>query len=154
LASCTGYWNNFKFPVNLFSLCIWYIYEPVATRLTGYAPGKKIGLGEDLPTGIAREWGSWCKRKKYLSSFFGKTIKNNYYSDINVPFKFFYVEDDEYANKKAVSALAEYYVNADVEIEQISLSELNAKRVGHFGYFSPVFKNNVWKKVIHELNKS
>jgi len=148
-----GYWNLFALKEKFLLLFLWYIFEPLSSKILGYAPGKKIGIGEDLPKGVAKEWGDWCKRKSYFSAFFGKTIKKNYYSEINVPFKIYSAEDDEYSNEKAITEILKYYSNAKIDKEIVRLDELNTKKIGHFGYFSSKYKESIWTKPIEWIHQ-
>ncbi|WP_210603671.1 alpha/beta hydrolase family protein [Brevibacterium oceani] len=39
---------------------------PALTRLLGYAPGERLGLGEDIPRAALLEWSHWVRRSDYF----------------------------------------------------------------------------------------
>ena len=39
---------------------------PLVTALFGYSPGSRMGFGEDLASGIAREWRKWVLQPRYF----------------------------------------------------------------------------------------
>lgn len=42
-------------------LAMWNAVLPVLTWWKGYCPWKMLGLGEDLPVGVYRQWRHWCR---------------------------------------------------------------------------------------------
>lgn len=45
---------------------ILHVLGPLASALLGYVPGKRLGLGEDLPAGVFREWSRWTTLPHYF----------------------------------------------------------------------------------------
>ncbi|GEC99889.1 hypothetical protein KVA01_20440 [Kocuria varians] len=43
-----------------------HVAGPTTSRALGYLPGRKLGIGEDMPTGAMVEWGSWARRPGYF----------------------------------------------------------------------------------------
>ena len=41
---------------------------PPGTRLKGYAPTARFGLGENLPSTVGRQWGQWCAAGGYATN--------------------------------------------------------------------------------------
>jgi predicted alpha/beta hydrolase len=68
VAAQSGYWALWPFPVKIVLFFNWYFLQ-ILTRLFGYFPGKKLGLMEDLPKGVAIEWARWGLKKDYLFDF-------------------------------------------------------------------------------------
>ena len=60
VAVSTGYWRGMPTLYKWFTFALWRLYLPLAAPLYGYAPARKIRWGENLPAGVAREWGAWC----------------------------------------------------------------------------------------------
>jgi predicted alpha/beta hydrolase len=67
VASLLGDYRLWPRGEKLRMLATWYGLIPLANAVFGYVPGK-LGIGEDLPAGIAREWRDWCVTEGY---FFG-----------------------------------------------------------------------------------
>ncbi|MCG8421642.1 MAG: alpha/beta fold hydrolase [Proteobacteria bacterium] len=148
IAASTGYWRTFPRPYRYLPAFIWYVYIPIVSRIFGFVPAKRLQLGEDLPTGVAREWADWCTNRNYLRSFFGVTIEEQFFADIRAPVKAFYAEDDTIATERTVPEILEYFENAQVSSEKIRLSDVSAKAIGHFGFFSRKFGRQLWPKPI------
>lgn len=45
----------------------WWLVGPAATAALGYLPGKRIGLGADLPAGVYWQWRRWCTSRGYFA---------------------------------------------------------------------------------------
>lgn len=45
---------------------MWHLLGPVATRLYGYQPMSALGLGEDIPLDVYRDWKRWCQYPHYF----------------------------------------------------------------------------------------
>lgn len=154
VASSIGYWRWMSgLLFQYFCAAIWFVYVPLASRLFGYVPIKVIRQGEDLPTGIAREWAAWCRRKNYLADFFGVTIKHPRYQDVRVPIRVIGLSDDNIANSRTVPAMMAYYKNASIDISYIAPAELKRKRIGHFGFFSVLHKDTLWQYALDWLDQ-
>jgi predicted alpha/beta hydrolase len=151
IASSSGYYGHFPPAMRLKSLLLWYGYEPLATRLFGYLPSKPVGLGEDLPLGVAREWRAWCIHPDYFASSFGRTIQTHYYDEITQPIKAFWMTDDPIANARSVPAMLRHYRKARVEMEAIAPAEVGVKEIGHLGFFAGKLRELGWGRVLQGL---
>lgn len=98
--------------------------------MLGYLPGA-LGIGEDLPAGVALEWASWCRTPGYLAGegFEGRRAG---FARLDAPVLAYGFDDDGYAPRAAVDALHAFYVGAKVERRQLGRE---AGRFGHFGFF-------------------
>ena len=60
VAASTGWFKQmrlaFALKARLGLLCL----VPLGIRLKGYAPTSALGLGENLPSEVGRQWGQWC----------------------------------------------------------------------------------------------
>ena len=45
---------------------MWHLAGPLALAALGYLPGRRLGLGADLPAGVFRQWRRWCTRPASL----------------------------------------------------------------------------------------
>lgn len=112
---------------------------PGITRTVGYLPGS-LGIGEDLPPGVALEWARWCRTRDYVVGVEGMS-RRQAYGRLRAPILAFGFDDDPYAPAAAVSALMSFYENADVTRRQVRVDEA---RVGHFGFFRDRFEKTFW----------
>lgn len=144
VGSSVGYWPLLPFPSNLLYFFIWYLLQPIAIRIAGYLPASKIGIGEDLPAGVAEEFRQWCTSPGYMADFFGKTITRHYYDQIRVPLLSLVPTDDNIAGKRSVPPLLSLYSRANISQRWISPQEIGKQKIGHFGLFSRRFKHQIW----------
>jgi predicted alpha/beta hydrolase len=114
---------------------------PGVTRAVGYLPGA-LGIGEDLPPGVALEWARWCRTPGYLVAD-GGDERRRAYARLGADVLAFGFDDDPYAPPAAVDALVAFYPNANVTRRQVSRAEA---RVGHFGFFRERFASSLWRE--------
>ena len=55
-SSVTGHSSDFDFPLNLFTIFMYYIHLPITTRLFGYMPKILTYRGVSIAKGVALEW--------------------------------------------------------------------------------------------------
>lgn len=151
--SSFGYWPLLPFPSDIFYFLIWYLLQPLMTRLYGYLPASRIGIGEDIPAGVASEFRQWCTSPGYVSDFFGRSIRRSFYDEIRVPLLSLVPTDDNIAGKKSVPPLLRLYRNADIEEKWISPAQIGHKKIGHFGIFSRRFQPTIWPLMVDFLER-
>lgn len=110
---------------------LWYGVAPSVTKAVGFLPGV-LGVGEDLPAGVALQWARWCRRPGYLGGGSRGEARRAGFARVRAPILAFGFDDDDYAPPAAVDALLALFSNADVRRRQIGRDEA---RVGHFGFF-------------------
>jgi predicted alpha/beta hydrolase len=118
---------------------LWYAVVPGVASTLGYLPGS-LGIGEDLPGGVAREWAQWCRTPGYMVGG-DNHGRRALYRRLESPILAFGFDDDDYAPPAAVSALLALYENAAITRRQISRAEA---KVGHFGFFRERFRSSLW----------
>ncbi|MDR3613026.1 MAG: alpha/beta fold hydrolase [Candidatus Obscuribacterales bacterium] len=131
----TGYAGNIRMPDRLGAWFFLKIYFPLTMKFLGYVPGKKLGLGEDLPKGIARQWADWCTNPGYVSNAFGKEIHKNYYQNLSMPMLVINMKDDAISTPRNVEALQTLFPNAQIETVWLEAQDYKLKTVGHMGFF-------------------
>jgi len=122
-------------------VAFWHALVPGIASALGYLPGA-LGIGEDLPGGVAREWARWCRTPGYMVGGDGHA-RRDLYRRVTSPILAFGFDDDDYAPPATVGALLELYENAPVTRRQISTGEA---KVGHFGFFRERFASTFWKE--------
>lgn len=124
---------------------VMYGAVPLATSAIGYLPGK-LGIGEDLPSGVARQWARWCTRPGYFLS--GKRApRRERFEHLNARVRLYSFDDDRYAPARAVDALGELMTAAVVERRHVHPLDVGAERIGHFGFFRPTLSDSLWSAV-------
>ncbi|HET9057096.1 MAG TPA: alpha/beta fold hydrolase [Chitinophagaceae bacterium] len=147
----SGYWKLWKGNDKLKMWLNWHILFPMLINIFGYMPSKKISGMENLPKNVAKQWSSWGKKVNYL--FDEVSEQELFFKNISLKMLAISIENDFYAPKKAVDWLTEKYENADVKRLHLIPKDYNAKDIGHFGVFREKFADNLWKLLLHEIEK-
>lgn len=121
---------------------LWYAVVPMIASTLGYLPGS-LGIGEDLPGGVAREWARWCRTPGYVVGGADGAARREGYRRLGSPVLAFGFEDDDYAPTAAVDALLALYDHARITRRHVPASE---HRVGHFGFFRARFEHTLWRE--------
>lgn len=138
-----GSWQLWPAPRKWAMAGLWYGLMPGVTHALGYFPGK-LGIGADLPAGVALEWARWCRSRDF---FLAHGVAREGYGRLAVPMLSFSFTDDTYAPKLAVDALHSLYVNAQLERVHLAPKDVGAKAIGHFGFFRDAFRDTLWERL-------
>jgi predicted alpha/beta hydrolase len=142
VASQSGYWRYWP---GLGRPGMWlatHVVLPGLSKLLGYFPARRLGQGEDLPSGVAREWASWCRHPGYIVGALGAEAR---YARLEMPLRAVWLADDAYAPLPAVKALLGFYPAAPGEIVEVYPRMVGAGKIGHFGFFRERFRDTLWK---------
>lgn len=129
-------WGRFK----LFLL--WSLLIPPVAELAGYLPGF-LGVGEDVPKGVAREWAWWGKHPDYLLRDGGEA-RRAAYGALRFPILALSLADDDYAPAAAVDGLLAIYAGARAAHRRLVPADFGRERVGHFGFFRKEVGGALW----------
>lgn len=143
VGSQSGYWGHWPGVSAWRMAATWYGLMPVLGNVVGYIPGK-LGMGEDLPGGVALEWARWCRHPHYL---LGDGVSREGFERLRAPLKAISIDDDDYAPSQAVDWLHALYTNAPLERHHVTPRELGAQAIGHFGFFRSAFQDSLWRQV-------
>lgn len=143
VAAQNGYWGHWPSPSRYRMALRWYLAVPLASRVFGYVPGW-LGIKEDLPGGVAREWAEWCRRPDFL--FDGHEERRPGFLRFARPFLAYSFEDDDYAPRAAVESLLDAYREARVDHRHVTPREVGVPAIGHFGFFRERFRETLWRE--------
>ena len=154
VAVSTGYWRGMPGLYPWLTLGIWRAYLPLASRLVGYAPAKAIGWGENLPTGVAREWGAWCLEPDYMAAFFdgtgrktppdGRPFGPTHFDRAAFPVLAYTFPDDPISTSENVPPMMALYSRAALEARHVTPSDLEVAEIGHLGFFRSDVGRPLW----------
>jgi predicted alpha/beta hydrolase len=131
----SGDWRLWKGLRRYLLAGLWYGLVPALSGVLGYFPGRKLGLGEDLPGGVAREWARWCRSRGYLTPHLGRSLPDHF-GGFRGPVLAYSSADDQLAPPAAVeSLLCMYSRAANVERRHLEPRAQGLRAVGHFGFF-------------------
>lgn len=114
-------------------LAAWYGLAPVLLSTLGYWPGS-VGVGHDLPPGVAWDWRNWSVQRGYL--FADRSLHLEAYQQFSGRLLALHFSDDQdFAPPKTVRDLVERFPNADASIQEYNPRIHRHSPVGHFGFF-------------------
>ncbi len=142
VASFLGYWGNCRFPDNYRIYALMKFVVPVVTAIFGYSPGSRIGFGEDLAAGIAREWSTWVLQPRYFLDDASLTSLRNgaaYHGELVM----LELTDDRWATRGAIEGLASAFTGTTPQIRRVD-PRGGAGVVGHMGFFRAANGPAMW----------
>lgn len=114
----------------------------------GYFPGKTLGIMEDLPSGVAKEWSTWGLSPNYLFDIVPDAFAKA--ASLNKPLISYSVADDTSSPQQSVEWLNAQFKNCDLLYRHILPSNYNIKALGHFGFFRS--KSQVlWELLLEDI---
>jgi len=146
VAAQSGYWRHWPFPRRYWYACLWHA-TPLIANVFGYLPSRRLGIGQDLPRGVACEWAKWCRHPQYLFGY-GQTLDLTHYASFTGPILAYSFADDSDAPAAAVDALLRGYSGALIVRKHIAPASVNARRIDHFGLFRERFRDTLWRDTV------
>ena len=117
-------------------LALWHVIGPVVTRAAGYLPWSRVGMGEDLPLDVYRQWKQWCRYPRYF--FDDPALRADVrarFDSVRTPIVAVNALDDAWAPPRSRDAFMAGYRHAPWTALDIDPRAHGA--IGHMGYFRP-----------------
>lgn len=138
----SAYWRNWAGFWRWRTFLIWYLLIPILARAFGYIPGR-LGIGEDLPAGVALDWARGGRQPRYILDLYGGT-ELDHFASFAAPFLDYSFSDDTYSPYATVEALLTFYPNAIKTHKHVKPANIGAESIGHFGFFRDKFASTLW----------
>ncbi len=115
---------------------MWRILGPLMTRWKGYLPWSKLGMGEDLPLGVYKDWKHWCSYPRYFfdDPAMGAQVQD-LFDDVTTPIVAANATDDLWAPPASRDAFMAAYRYTDLQSVDIDPKGRGLGTIGHMGYF-------------------
>ena len=126
-------------------LAYWNLILPSAASLFRVVPGW-TGIGEDIPSGVAREWAEWGRTRDWLLPHVAGAEAR--YAAFARPLRAYAISDDRIAPPRAVSALLRQFRSASIERIDLTPTDLGLQSLGHVGLFRPGPSERIWQDII------
>lgn len=161
VAVSTGYWAGMPLRMKAFTFALWTLIVPVLNRAIGYFPADRFGLGEDLPAGVAAEWGAWCLEPTYLGAFLegsghrtspdGRPFGPDHFEHATFPLHALCFTDDDIATPANVPPMLRLYANAQLQTRWVEPEEVGKTAIGHLGFFRKQVGGGLWDETLEGL---
>ncbi len=127
------------------------VIGPLTSTLLGYVPGRKLGIGEDLPANVMLEWSRWTSLRHY---FFDDPSVNAAvrFARPSLPVLALGFNDDPWAPAAAIDLMMGHLTGCAVERRQFGPQHSNGSPIGHLGFFRQQHAATLWPIVTTWLN--
>ncbi len=150
VAAGSGYWRENAPQLKRMIWYFWWVLVPLATRLCGYFPGRKLRKVGDLPKGVILQWRKWCLNPRYSVGAEGEQVRQRYAS-VRFPVLALSITDDELMTLRGTHSLVNLYENAQRQVQRVAPADLAVRRIGHFGAFRPEHETRMWPRMAEWL---
>lgn len=114
---------------------------PLGIRLTGYGTTAVLGLGENLPAGVALQWSRWCTRGGYATNAVRHHPERDFHAQVRTPVTVLHAEDDDIANPATVADLLRTLPASLRKAHSLRPRDLGLRYIGHLDWFRQSHKN-------------
>jgi len=146
VAAGSGYWRENAPQLKRIVPYFWFFLVPLATRLCGYFPGRRLKKVGNLPAGVIMQWRKWCLNPRYSVGAEGETVRLRY-ANVTFPVLALSITDDELMTLRGTHSLINLYENAPREVQCIAPADLAVRRIGHFGPFRREHEALLWPRI-------
>ncbi|MGQ3013496.1 MAG: alpha/beta hydrolase family protein [Flavobacteriales bacterium] len=151
----TGYLKHMPAGYRLKSTYFFYGITPLSILFSGYLQAKRLGLMEDLPRNVVREWRNWCEKKDYFfdPAYMHKTVPPGSFSNLGFPVHIYWTPDDPIANERSVPTFwSHVHSDKGITFTKLSPAEMQQKTIGHFGFFRKNMRETLWRECVQKLD--
>lgn len=122
------------------------VIGPFCARALGYVPGRKLGIGEDLPAQVMLEWCRWTSLRNY---FFDDPRMNavTRFQRPQMPVLSIGFEDDPWAPAEAIDLMSGHLGGCQVERRQYGPAHSLGQPIGHLGFFRDRHADTLWPAI-------
>ncbi|PSJ60334.1 alpha/beta hydrolase [Mesorhizobium soli] len=139
-----AYWRDYAPGSRLRLFLKWHVAMPAVTALFGYFPGRLLGWLEDLPAGVANEWGLRRARVELSHPAETRAAVLRRFAAVTAPILAISVTDDDLGTAPAVQRALGYYGGAKSTAVLLSPGDLGFDRIGHFSLFHARHAAGFW----------
>jgi predicted alpha/beta hydrolase len=134
---------------------LWNIAGPLLTASSGYLSWSRLGMGEDLPLEVFRQWRQWSRNPTFW--FADRDIGEGMHAAfdrITVPVTAVTAIDDAWTPPKSRDAFhMAGYRNAPLRLVEVVPQEWGMSSIGHMGYFR-AHARDLWDWVLRDLDEA
>jgi predicted alpha/beta hydrolase len=153
----TGYYGDYGERYRLPMAVVWHGIMPAMTRLFGYFPARRLGLGEDIPQKIALYWAARRSAELRPSGTDPGSARVQMLLDrcaaLQRPTLLVSISDDAFATPAGMRRLMAYYPRlSPLRHLQFTPADAGLRRIGHFGFFRRRAGCVLWPRLLAQLD--
>lgn len=114
---------------------MWSVVGPLLVRLKGYLAWSWLGMGEDLPIDVYRQWKHWCSFPRYFFQDPQMQHLAEGFASVRSPIMACNALDDLWARPRSRDAFMAGYRNAPWQGTDVDPRRAGMGPIGHMGYF-------------------
>jgi predicted alpha/beta hydrolase len=146
------YGRRYRVPMTL----LWHGIMPAVTRLLGYFPGRRLGLGEDIPARIALQWAARRSPELRPAGTDPGDMRTRGLLErcaaLRRPALLVSISDDAFATPSGIRRLMAYYPRLDPLTHlRFTPADAGVRRIGHFGFFTRRAGAPLWPRLLEQL---
>jgi len=151
----TGYYGDYHPLYRLPMAALWHGLMPVLTRLIGYFPARRLGLGADIPAGVALQWAS--RRSSDLRPVGASPGDErtrrllDRCAALERPALVIRFSDDAFATAAGMRRLLAYYPRLSPQYLVFTPAGSGVRKIGHFGFFGRRAGLVLWPELVARL---
>lgn len=131
LGSGLGHYTDHPWRYRPTVLAFWFLLGPVATKIAGYMPGKRLLLGADLPAGVYWQWRRWCTSRDFYAADIGGALPLPDYARTRADIRICCMTDDAVAPAASVQRYAKALAPSGARYLELAPSAYGLQRLGH-----------------------
>lgn len=154
VAPHTGYLGDYRARYRWPMALLWHGLMPLAVKAFGYFPARWLGLGGDIPAGVALQWAS--RRRPEIDFTVvgdGERARRLFAGagGLALPALALTFEDDAFAPRAGAERFLAHTPRLAVTRLVIRPTEAGLPRIGHFGFFRASAEKGLWEPVLAYL---
>ncbi|MBO6530851.1 MAG: alpha/beta fold hydrolase [Erythrobacter sp.] len=113
----------------------WHLVMRLLSKACGRFPGRRLGWGEDLPSGVA---GDWARGLERFEDHFPQSQREHIrecFAAVDADILAIGFTDDPMASPRAIRRALEYYTSANCSVITLDPVGLGSPSIGHLGFF-------------------
>lgn len=150
ISGSTGHVKGLKGKTKRMAPVMFNLIFPISNLVKGYGATQFLGMGENLPKNVAKQWAQFCSKPGYVINAIGKTIFEDFHSEIQCPITVYWSSDDEIATEANVKDLLRLYPNAKTNMIELDPQQLGHKVIGHMFMFKKSHQD-LWSKLTQTI---
>ncbi|MGE5450326.1 MAG: alpha/beta fold hydrolase [Acidobacteriota bacterium] len=135
VAASTGWFKGMRLGFRIPAYTVLRGIIPIGILFKGYAPCGAVGLGENLPAKVARQWGQWCAAGGYATNAIRRHPEQDFHREVRTPITVVHATDDDIANPTTVADLLRTFPNTSSQVLRVQPASHGLRAIGHIDWF-------------------